>query len=85
MEMAMRQPAGAIPRIMQETGAILAPDLFVAEVVNTVWKYLRFGGFDLATCERLLAAALSLVDTFVPAIELYGEAFLLARSTRQPA
>ena len=32
-----------------------------------------------------LEAALNLVDVLVPSRELYGEAFLLARTTRRPA
>jgi predicted nucleic acid-binding protein len=87
MEVALqRRHAAWLETILeQEDDAVLAPDLLVPEVVNTVWKYHQFEGLDLAACDRLLQFAVSLVDALVPTIELYREAFLLARSTRRPA
>jgi predicted nucleic acid-binding protein len=64
---------------------VLAPDLFVAEIVNAVWKYHHIQHIDLPTCDRILEGALALVDSFVPSKELYREAFQLARGTRRPA
>lgn len=41
---------------------MLAPDLFVPEVVNTVWKYHQFEQWNLVVCDRTLEAVLGLVD-----------------------
>ena len=71
--------------ILENADVVLAPDLLVAEVTNTLWKYHQFEHLDLDTCDRLLQSALELVDTFVPCRELHREAFLLARTTRRTA
>jgi predicted nucleic acid-binding protein len=80
-----RSQAARLRGIVEEADVVLAPDLFVPEVVNTMWKYYRFEQWSLAVCDRTLEAALNLVDVLVPSKELYGEAFLLARATRRPA
>jgi predicted nucleic acid-binding protein len=64
---------------------VLAPELFVPEVVNTIWKYHQFEHLSLSVCDGALEAALGLVDALVSSKEIYGEAFLLARTTRRPA
>jgi predicted nucleic acid-binding protein len=73
--------AGAI----EEADVVLAPDLFVAEVVNAIWKYHHFEHLDVDTCDRTIQLALGLVDDFVPCRDLHKEAFLLARAARRPA
>jgi len=80
-----RPQAARLGSILEEADLVLAPDLFVPEVVNAMWKYHQFEKWSLAVCDRTLEAALSLVDVLVPSRELYGEAFLLARTARRPA
>lgn len=72
-------------RSIEEADVVLAPDLFVAEVVNTIWKCHQFEHRPLDICDRALAASLRLVDTFVPSIDICDEAFLLARTCGRPA
>jgi predicted nucleic acid-binding protein len=71
--------------VLEEAKLVLAPDLFVSEVVNLMWKYHHFEQWGLTVCDCALESALSLVDVLVPSLELYAEAFLLARTTRRPA
>lgn len=86
IEIVVERPQAARLRdILQEASLVLAPDLFVSEVVNVVWKYHQFEQWSLPVCDRTLESALSLVDVLVPSKELYGEAFLLARTARRPA
>ncbi len=63
---------------------VLAPDLFIAEITNTLWKYHQFENLALPTCDRAIELTVGLVDTFVSCLELYREAFLLARAARRP-
>jgi predicted nucleic acid-binding protein len=72
-------------RFLEEAGEVLAPDLLVSELVNTIWKYHQFESLSLSVCDRALELGLSLVDSLIPGMELYREAFLLARATRRPA
>lgn len=80
-----RKQAVRLAGILRDADVVLAPELFVPEVVNTIWKYHRFESLSLDVCDRALDAALGLVDTFVLSVEIHGEAFLLARTSRQPA
>lgn len=82
---AARSQAARLGAVADDADVVLAPDLFVAEVVNTIWKYHRFEQWSLTVCDRSLEAALRLVEVLVPSRELYGEAFLLARTARRPA
>ena len=70
--------------ILEEVGEVLAPDLLISEVTNTIWKYHQFEHLRLDVCESAIEAAIGLVDTLVPSDELYREAFLLARTARRP-
>lgn len=86
IEVAMsRGKAAKFAQVLEEADEVLAPDLFVPEVVNTLWKYHQFEDLSQSACERALSHALSLVDAFVPCSDLYREAFLLARTARRSA
>jgi predicted nucleic acid-binding protein len=80
-----RKQAARFASILEEADVVLAPDLFVPEVVNTIWKYHLFERLSLNVCDRALEAALGLVDAFVSSKEVSSEAFLLARTARRPA
>src|SRR5664280_2252658 len=57
---------------------IIAPDLFVAEVSNSLWKYVKAGVLDLEQGDCALERAVGLVDTFEPSLVLYREAYALS-------
>ncbi len=80
-----RGKAAKFARVLEAADEVLTPDLFVPEVVNTVWKYHQFEDLSQSACERVLNHALNLVDAFVPCSDLYREAFLLARTARRSA
>jgi len=80
-----RKQAARFASILEEADVVLAPGLFVPEVVNTIWKYHQFERLSLSVCDRALEAALGLVDAFVSSKEVSSEAFLLARTARRPA
>ncbi len=80
-----RAKAGEYERILEEADQVLAPDLIIPEVVNTIWKYHQFENLNLNTCDQAIEFAIGLLDVLVPCKDLFREAFLLARSARQPA
>jgi predicted nucleic acid-binding protein len=82
----LRRPqAERLAAILEQADVVLAPELFVPEVVNTIWKYHQFERLSLDACDRAIEAALALVDTFASSKETYAEAFLLARMAQRPA
>ena len=72
-------------RLLEDADEVLAPELIVPEVVNTIWKYHQFENLSLTICDRSIELALGLVDVLVPCKELYRETFLLARAARRSA
>ncbi len=82
----LRRPQShPLEEALEAADSILAPDLLVPELVNTIWKYHRFEGLNVDLCDRALSRALGLVDVLVPSEELAREAFLLARTTARSA
>lgn len=62
-----------------EQGALVtAPDLYVAEVCNAIWKYRKAEMLSMERCEQALSHALSLPDKVEPCSPLYLEAFALS-------
>jgi predicted nucleic acid-binding protein len=80
-----RNGAAEIFAHLDAADEVLAPDLFVSEVVNAIWKLHRFGNLSLSGCDGALEVLLEFIDTLVSCKDLYREAFLLSRTTRRPA
>ncbi len=80
-----RASALKLSRAVEDASEVTAPDLFVSEVTNAAWKYHRFANVELAECDKILEFGIGLVDSFVPCVELYREAFQLARTAKRPA
>ena len=80
-----RKRAAKLSAHLDEADEVLAPELFVPEVVNAIWKAHRFDNLNLSACDGALEVLLEFVDTLVSCKELYREAFLLSRTSRRPA
>jgi len=80
-----RGKAREFAKLLGAADEVLAPELLVPEVVNTVWKYHQFEKLSLIACDRAIELALALVDVLVSCKELHRQAFLLARTTQRPA
>jgi predicted nucleic acid-binding protein len=63
---------------LEQAALVVAPDIFVAEVANAVWKYRKADLVSRERCELVLEQALCLPDRIEPAMDLYVEAFALA-------
>lgn len=47
---------------LDQAELVMAPDLFIAEVCNAIWKYRKADLLPMDRCERALEHALSLPD-----------------------
>jgi len=63
---------------LELAGLVMAPDLFVAEVCNAIWKYRKADLLSADCCERALDRALDFPDIFESSSGLYREAFALS-------
>lgn len=80
-----RGKARQLSPFIEDAEIVFSPDLIVAEIVNTMWKYHHLENLPVTECDRIIEVALGLVDVLTPLKELHREAFLLTRSVRRPA
>ena len=71
-------------KLLEDAHLVLAPDLFVAEVCNAVWRYRRAALLSSSECESVLERALELADRLESSHNLYLEAFALAERHGHP-
>jgi predicted nucleic acid-binding protein len=64
--------------LLEQAAMVAAPDLYVAEVSNAIWKYRKADIIPMVRCEWALEQAVSLPDRFESSSALYLEAFALA-------
>lgn len=69
---------------LEEASLVTAPDLFIAEVANALWKYHTFGLLPMVHCEVALQRATDLPDRIESSAALQVEAFALACRQRHP-
>ena len=75
---------GELADAVAEAEFVTAPDLFVSEVSNTMWKYVNAGFMEHEQAHELLDEIVGLVDEFVPAHELYHDALSLSVEAKHP-
>jgi len=80
-----RKHAAALARVIDESETTFAPDFYVAEVTNAIWKEHHFGGCEADICEAALGVLLDLIDFLVPSPNLFRDAFTLSKATGGPA
>jgi len=68
-------------RAIVESGqTLLAPDLLIAEVGNTLWRYVKAGDYELEHATASMAALPSFFTEIVSAVSLSMEALRMAKS-----
>ncbi|GHV05860.1 hypothetical protein AGMMS50229_09640 [Campylobacterota bacterium] len=60
--------------VLHEADLTLSPDLYVAELTNTVYKHHAKGIYTLAECADFVEDGLQCVDELVPSKTLWQEA-----------
>jgi predicted nucleic acid-binding protein len=83
MVMATDHAADLASKLEQST-SVSAPDLFVSEVGNSLWKYIRQGTMPLDEALGRVEEALALADQIVPCAMLLQEAVAAAARYEHP-
>lgn len=76
--------ATAIIEAIHSASVVIAPDLYVSEVSNALWKYVVAGEIDVDHAVEDLDACLGLIDRFVPVATIAHEAVREAAVFRHP-
>lgn len=79
-----KQNTEKIEKKLEEADYIIAPDIFVPEVVNAFWKYHQYEDLPLDKCEYFIDCAVNLVDDIIDSGTLYKEAFVLSCQVGHP-
>jgi len=66
-----------------EADAVIAPELYIAEISNVAWKYSKIAGFRHEECYRLAEDGINLVDQFIDTSDLWKEALREAMNNDQ--
>ncbi len=77
-----RTLAKPIEKALTAAEAVLAPELFVAEITNVFWKYHVLQSLDRSLCEMAIRIALQLPDEILPDREFAIQAFELGAQTK---
>jgi predicted nucleic acid-binding protein len=79
-----RAGAGSIMNVLNNSDYIISADLFIAEINNVFWKYYNYQNLPSEICSTAIEHAVNLVDDFVPAEDIYKEAFFLSCQISHP-
>jgi predicted nucleic acid-binding protein len=71
--------------LLDESDAVLAPDLILPEFVNALWQLHRLSRLSLSLCQEAMELLLDMVETFVPSREIYRESFALCHEQKTRA
>jgi predicted nucleic acid-binding protein len=61
--------------MLKESSSVLAPDLYVSELTNTLWKFCSKGIYTPEECMQFIKDGLGYIDEFIDSKELWQEAF----------
>jgi predicted nucleic acid-binding protein len=53
---------------------VIAPDLYIAEISNVLWKYYKSGLISHIDCIQYVEDGIELIDDYFPSKELWKEA-----------
>ena len=53
---------------------VIAPDLYIAEISNVLWKYYKSGLISHMECIQYVEDGIDLIDDYFPSKELWREA-----------
>lgn len=61
-------------KVYEEASWIIAPDLYVPEITNVLWKYYKAGMIPYADCIQFAEDGIDMIDDFFDSRELWKEA-----------
>jgi predicted nucleic acid-binding protein len=71
-------------RVFQEASLIAAPDLYVSELTNTLWKYCIKGLYTPDECMQFIKDGLDYIDAYIDSKDLWQEAFSEGVKNKHP-
>jgi predicted nucleic acid-binding protein len=79
-----QEKAEKFSALISQAEYIIAPDLFVSELANALWKCCFIGKYDPDECGKLIDDGLNYIDTFIDSRTIWQEAFDEGIKRRHP-
>jgi len=70
-----KEKAQIYAKKLQEATFVIAPDLYVSELTNTLWKYHYAKILSKDECIQYIQDGINYVDRFIACMDLWQEAF----------
>ena len=75
MEILLHKEQGtAFSAVLMDASWVIAPELYIAELANVLWKYHRSKALSHAACVQYVEQGIALIDDFVEGGHLWKEA-----------
>ena len=68
-----KEKVNRLQSIYNQGSWIIAPDLFIAEITNVLWKYYRAGLISHMDCLQYVQDGIDMIDDFIKTRELWKE------------
>ncbi len=59
--------------VYEKSSWIIAPDLFIAEIINVLWKYNKAGILSADDCQQYVEDGVALIDDYFQSKDLWKE------------
>ena len=69
---------------MGEGTLVVAPDIYVSELANTLWKYCKAKILAKDECMQYMQDGINYVDKFIDSMEIWHEAFSEGAKNNHP-
>ncbi len=60
--------------VFQSSSWVIAPDLFISEITNVLWKYYRANIINHDDCIQYVEDGINMIDDFISSKDLWKEA-----------
>jgi len=70
-----KEKASQFISALESADVVVAPDLYVSELANTLWKFHRAKILTESECTDYIESGLNLIDAFVDSKQLWHDAF----------
>ena len=61
--------------IIEKSSSVLAPDIYVSELANTLWKYYTRKLYTETECKKYIQLGIGYIDRFINCKDIWQEAF----------
>jgi predicted nucleic acid-binding protein len=70
-----KEKAGQFSLLLHNASLVLAPDLYIPELSNVLWKYYRAKKYTQDECEQFINDGIDYIDIFIDSKKIWQEAF----------